>query len=72
MNRPRRMRRPAKSHAEMFLPELHGNHNSSTKIYKEINIHLKILAYTMFGNHLLIYYRRHKYFCPISVHIFSK
>ena len=26
----------------------------------------------MFRNHFMIYYRRHKYFCPISVYIFTK
>ena len=46
--RPRQTKRPARRRVEKKLSEVHGNYYSSIKIYKETNIHFKILADNMF------------------------
>ena len=72
MARPRHTRRPAKFHVGKKLPKMHGNYNNRIKIYNQTNTHYKILADNMFRNWFMISYRRHKFFCPISVYTFTK
>ena len=54
MDRPRWTRGSNKRHVAKTLPEVHGNYYNRIKIYKETNIHYKILTDNMLQKYFLI------------------